>query len=714
MNRSKTFTAPGIRLAALFITLIVTAFAASPQINTDQVMNVGRNAMYFDDYVLSIQYFNQAISAKPYLARPYLYRAIAKINLDDYRGAEADATMALDRNPFITDAWEVRGVARQQLGNYRGAVEDYTEALRLLPHNRQISFNLATAQTEAGMYAAADSTFAEVMKAYPSFENGLLGRARLRLLQADTVRAEEDIRGALKINRNSFNAHAMLSDLAMRGAKPDVDSAMVHLDAAIKLQPHYAGLYVNRAYLKYRKDDWFGAMNDYDYALQLDPLNRLALFNRGLLEMESSAFDRAFEDMDRVLQMDPDDMRARYNRAVIYSRKHDFRNAIADINHVIEAYPEFPNVYMMRSEWNRSLGNLKAAMADYDKGRALLRSLKPENLPGFGMAGNDGDETAEGAKPAGNAAKGKDNTRTDADEKMTKAQQLMAQRQFAQLLTVSDNTDFRDEYNNSDIRGRVQDRNVTITAEPMVELSFYSSPTEVRPNTYYIKEVNDLNATRALRMNVVVTTHAPQLNDEEMIGRHFKSIKYYNSYLATHTPRAIDYIGRALDLITVRDYVPAVADLDRAIALTPDFAAAYLLRAQANRHRMATVDSEETPSATGAARPAEGIRNHGVRQRNLSDAVLADLDKVIELSPSNPFAWYNKGCLLLERGDLDGARNAFGRAIEIKPDFGEAYFNRGYVSLTSGNRREGIADLSRAGELGIVSAYNLMKRLGAD
>ena len=51
------------------------------QINTERVMTIGRNALYFEDYVLSIQYFNQAINAKPYLAEPYFYRGLAKMNL---------------------------------------------------------------------------------------------------------------------------------------------------------------------------------------------------------------------------------------------------------------------------------------------------------------------------------------------------------------------------------------------------------------------------------------------------------------------------------------------------------------------------------------------------------------------------------------------------------------------------------------------------------
>ena len=40
------------------------------QLNTDRITAIGRNALYFEDYVLSIQYFNQVIKLKPYLAEP--------------------------------------------------------------------------------------------------------------------------------------------------------------------------------------------------------------------------------------------------------------------------------------------------------------------------------------------------------------------------------------------------------------------------------------------------------------------------------------------------------------------------------------------------------------------------------------------------------------------------------------------------------------------
>ena len=88
------------------------------QINTDRMMMVGRTALYFDDYVLSIQYFNQVINAKPYLAEPYFYRAVAKLSLEDFRGAEQDCSNAIDRNPFVINAYQVRGLSRVYQGRY--------------------------------------------------------------------------------------------------------------------------------------------------------------------------------------------------------------------------------------------------------------------------------------------------------------------------------------------------------------------------------------------------------------------------------------------------------------------------------------------------------------------------------------------------------------------------------------------------------------------
>lgn len=687
----------------LVIALLLMSVCCRAQINTDQVLRVGQNALYFEDYMVSIQYFNRVIQAKPYLAQPYFFRAIAKLNLEDYVGAEEDAAHAIELNPYLTDAWEVRGVARQNLGRNADAITDYRHALSLLPRNRQLMFNMALAQQDVEDLQGADSTFNDLLKYYPGFDSGYLGRARLRLEQKDTVSAISDIEKALSINKNAVNAYIMRADIAINRGD-SLKQAAADMDEAIHLQPRMPGLYVNRAYLRYRLDDFFGAMADYDYAIQLDPLNETAIFNRSLLEMETAANDKALVDLDRLIELNPNNTRAYYNRAIVNSLKGRNREAIADITKVSEAVPDLPDPYFMRSQFYYSLGNMANAERDYNKGIALSKKAQSiQNDFDSGMISPTDDVADSGSsKNKGNSQSQPHNPQLGHAPEASEE----AARRFATLLTVDDNAEIQEEYNNSAIRGKVQDRKLHIEPEPWMELAYYASSTELRPNTYYIKEVDDLNATRILRFTIRVTPEVPSLTESNST-KHLQSIEYYNSYLATHKPRAIDYIGRAMDFITVHDYSSAIRDIDRATALTPGIAVAYLLRAQAGYHNW---QLNAQGMSDGNNENLDAMTLASLRRKAIDD-VLADLDKTIELSPNMAEAWYNKAVTYIATEDYTSALSALNKAIELKPEMGEAWYNRGFVYLRLGNEGLGIADLSRAGQLGILPAYNLIKRI---
>jgi tetratricopeptide (TPR) repeat protein len=60
--------------------------------------------------------------------------------------------------------------------------------------------------------------------------------------------------------------------------------------------------------------------------------------------------------------------------------------------------------------------------------------------------------------------------------------------------------------------------------------------------------------------------------------------------------------------------------------------------------------------------------------------------------------------------DFRSAISYYTKAIEIDNDFAEAYFNRGLTYIYINEIDKGLADLSKAGELGIYQAYNLISR----
>lgn len=672
VNRMKHF------LAVILLTFS-SCFAVKAQINTDQVFQIGRNALYFEDYVLSIQYFNQVISAKPYLAQPYFFRALAKFNLDDFKGAEQDASIAIDHNPFITDAYELRGVTRQNLGMIREAVEDYDKALEMLPENKSVLFNKALALEQIKDFDEARRCYEVLLDAHPSFDGGYLGRARLNLSAGDTIAAIADIDKALELNKNAVNGYIMRADIAIN-RNQDYANALTDMDEAIRLQPKQAGLFINRAFLRYKLDDYYGAMSDYDYAIQLDPLNTVALYNRALLRMEVHDFPHAIEDLSAVLTLRPDDYRAHYNRAMVYLETKDYDKALSDVNHVISVFPDLASAYFLRYHIKQAKGDRSA---DSDHTRSLALAKKRIRLTG---SSSEIDELTSASDDSGDAG--------------SEPQEVVAAR-FSSLITIRDNSAVEQAYDNRSIRGKVQDRNLNIEIEPLFVVTYYTSPTELKSTGEYMREVDDINRTHALNYTLQVTNREVTLTDPDEINRHFESIDYYNSYLATHTPRAVDYFGRAMNQMTVHNYKAAITDFERALAASPDFTLARFMLAVA-RYRNISSESADTESTQQLSHNDMRLKYH---------EVLEEFDRVLEQRPDLALAYFNRGVILVEMLDFTSALTAFNKAIELKPDFGEAYYNRGYVYFKLGNRQAGNADLSKAGELGVVPSYNLLKRM---
>lgn len=95
------------------------------------------------------------------------------------------------------------------------------------------------------------------------------------------------------------------------------------------------------------------------------------------------------------------------------------------------------------------------------------------------------------------------------------------------------------------------------------------------------------------------------------------------------------------------------------------------------------------------------------------DLVLQDLQRVVDLEPDNEFAFYNMSLVYCQRKQFEKAVEMLDKSIGIYDQFAEAFFNRGVIKIYLGREEDGVADLSRAGELGMFKAYNVIKRYKA-
>lgn len=664
--------APAIALAAMFAAAPAADVAA--QINAEQVMSIGKNVLSMEDYMLAIQYFNQAIKAKPYLAEPFYLRALAKLNLEDYQGAVDDCSQSIRLNKFLTDAFRLRGFCLQNLGKDSLAILDYNVGLKYYPDDKYYLFYKSVAQMQTNDTVGADSTFNKLLHLFPKFDEAYTARARMRVLKGDTVGALADIDKSVEISKDILNNYLLRADIYLK--RNDWKNGADALDEIIRLEPKNPDMYVNRAYVRYNIDNLNGALADYNYALELNPDNIPAVYNRALLRYEVRDLKGAADDFSKVLKADPANFHALYNRALISLDLKRWKQAIADFTAISKKYPKFYPVYYGIAQARQALGDNDGAIRMMLYAEDMVRKYvdNPRRNPLDRPTIQPGVFNDKGMKQ-------------DADES-----EIDVMERFNRLVTVVPDEDTQLKYDDK-IKGRVQDRSMKVEPEPMFALSLYDGRTSLRPTTNYFRDVEEINRQKLIPATIYISNNASAALSEQQAQQLFDILDDYSSVVATGKTRPVDFLGRAIVRTLLKDYTAAISDLDKAIEMNPQFTAAWLARAYAKA-------------------ASRNVADEARKQLPVTDKeIIADLDGALRLDPRLIYALYNKANILYAAGDYTSALQNYSKALDINPEFAEALYNRGLTYLALGNRDKAFADLSRAGELGVLPSYRVLKNM---
>ncbi len=513
-----------------------------------------------------------------------------------------------------------------------------------------------------------------MLRLYPKFEEGYAARASLNLQRADTVAALDDVEKALKLNRAMINPYLIRAEI--ESSRGNWDSALADMDEAVKLYPDQPGFYINRAYVRYNSDNYIGAMSDYNFALQLDPDNMAALFNRALLRFEVKDLINAKKDFTSVLALNPQNFHALYNRGLVELESHEYKEALADFKSIARRYPTFYPVYYAIAEAERNLGNLKAVAANINHAQDLVRKYvaNPE--------ANPLDRPTIAAGTPRNA-----NQTPDSEE-----DEIEVMNRFNQLVTTQELPQTQLSYNER-IKGRVQDRNVMAEPETMFTISFNPSPKSLGGVNNYFRALDAFNNGRYITQTLHLSPLQSGLSDEDYAAL-FKTAENYTSVISAsgNKVRPADLLARGVAYSMLKNYNAAIDDFDKILASNPDFTIAYLSRGVARYELSRTLEDQRLAMQAIAM-------------------AAADFDQATRLDPNLIHAWYNKGFILYTQRDYSQAAECFSKAIALDPEFGAAYYNRGLCALSAGKKTEAFADLSRAGELGVLPSYNILKRM---
>lgn len=671
------------------------------QIDTDRMTIIGRNALYFEDYVLAIQYFNQIIRAKPYLAEPYFYRALGKYYLDDYSGALNDCNEALERNPYLIDAYNLRGILYQNMKNPEASIKDFKRGLDIDPQNINLMINLGIAYIQTGQFDKAIETYTEILDTSPKLVRAYLNRGLAKFSASDTTGALEDFSKAIEVN--PYIPDGYVNRSMTEYYQGNFEAALADINEAIKLRPDESSFYMNRGIIRYQLDDLRGTMEDFDKFVEMEPRNAMGYNNRGILRAEIGDLDGAIDDFSRVLALRGDDLPTLYYRAMLYKEKGEFRKALSDFNIVADAYPDFAPVYYNRAEVKQALGQTEAAQLDYNTAMKIEMDRR-EKI----------DESASQQI----TARDEEEKDTPRKHKETRKEDDRNIRNYDKIAVLDDfGTDQPEQLTPHSLRGKIQNRNIMVDLQPPYGISFFPGDTLVHRVRYFERDVERLSGFFLFERPLEITnvTKEPGRKISAAIFETISKLDQKIDTASSDTDRIPFLMERGLLYMDVLNLNNAIDNFNRIINIDPDHYIARFARAFTRYKMVQTVNEMSTKEIQDEDPMAVSEAGDELSQQTILDynMIIDDLEKVVEIEPEFEFAWFNLGYMSSVLRNFEEAVEFYSKAIEKNSDFAEAYFNRGLVRIFLGKTSEGTLDLSKAGELGVYEAYSVIKRYGS-
>ncbi len=652
----------------LMLSLMLVTLSGSAQIKVDYFMSKGFTELYNEQYTEAIQTLNILIRARPDLADPHILRGRAKLALGDFRGAEFDFTRAVMLDSYNPDAYYYRGVVKSNLFDYYSALQDFEKSLDRRPNNPNVFFSRGTTRLRMKEYKMAITDFDTLILLRPDIEEAYLNRALAKASIEDYEGAIRDCNRA--IGMNLFFMEAYVQRGLFKNETGDIEGAMKDFDQAIKLDKNDPLTYFYRGAAEIKLGDTAAALEDFSTVVKLDPYNDLTFYNRALIKMQRGNYREALNDFDKVLGINPENVYTWYNRGIANAKLKKFKEAAGDFSKAIELFPDFAAAYMSRAQMKQELKKHEEARQDYDIAVAITNAVNSGE--DFGMI----------------------NARYSADS--TYLQKII---------------EFEADFNTNNIAdGRIQNRRVLIQLKPNFSIQLYDTREVLaeQKETGYHWPALEIFSYNSNRLSLGITARQYDLTPEEisLLSGKIDSVMYFSPFDSENYLRAGIFNAMMLN------YNEAVTSFNRAIELDPEYLEAYFNRANINfeliEHRFAMQESATSITLTNQG----GGSDSAEPEPELPDfsQVIGDYNTVIRLNPGMSYAYYNRGNIKNRMRDFEGAIEDYTIAIGLEPDFAEAFYNRALTLIYLKRNADACLDLSKAGELGIEEAYNVIKR----
>jgi tetratricopeptide (TPR) repeat protein len=662
MSRAKT-----IRKSLIALVAVVGGFIAVTsygQYNKAYFFWMGRSHLIESRYREAIRIYNALLRVDPEDYEAYFFRGIAKANLDDNLGAEADFTLAIEKNPVSTMAYHHRAITRMLQGNYDDALNDFREAIELRPDLSGPYYSRGYTYLMNRQFEAAIEDFTTYIFHNNRVADAYLLRGTAWLQLRDTLRAMEDYDTAIATNRENPDGYNRRGGVLMEQGK--WAEALENFETAVTKDSTYAYSYFNRSLAYERLGRFPAAIADLDRVIEMNPENPVAYYNRAIVNSNTGNYEASLADYDRVVDLSPDNVVAWFNRAMIRGRLGDLEGAVEDYSRAIELYPDFAAAYHARSELRFLLRDTRGARQDRTTGDRKIAEYR-ERLTDSMFVGYADDE-----------------------------------QNFTRLLS------FETKFTGANF-DRLASNRENLALLPLFRFTLHSPDTTraIGPAAYYVPQLE--NFRREMDMPLLVFSRLESdIPADSVMARD----RVLASQISGGDDSWQTLFKRGVTQSLVKQFTNSVGTLTRAIEANPSNPYLYINRSTTRAEMIdfiSSLDGGGYQRLTIESDPEYRMQGTSGRIYNYDEAI-ADLNSAAKLLPDLAHIYYNRAGLHVMSDQLPEAFDDYTRAIELNPYFAEAFYNRGLVQIYMKDTRKGYLDISKAGELGITQAYDLINR----
>lgn len=216
----------------------------------------------------AIELYSQALALDSTYYSAYVSRGICYYDKDEFVLAIADQQRAIALVPDRWLAYMNRGNAMSRAGRFEEALTDQRKAAALRGvMTDTLLYNMANSFLRLGSLDSAVLYYDRTLVQSPGLVHAKANRA---FALSELGRYEEAAVTYRELSASEPTHSPYLSNLAyVELMSGQLDSAAIHIDKAIRIDPDNAWAYRNRGLLRLASNDVKGACEDYKLALQL-------------------------------------------------------------------------------------------------------------------------------------------------------------------------------------------------------------------------------------------------------------------------------------------------------------------------------------------------------------------------------------------------------------------------------------------------------------